>query len=228
MPCPTKRATQIREATAHRITVIICLTLKVNMPKAFIRKTLFWLKMLDATWHGLNILKYFKQHQVTQCISHIETHWVTWEWLEQLEIVSSTFKQRQWASSSDTLIYPSIFAFPLLSLHCRSTTMHLRSNATARQSHLLHWTDLAYLMDIWLMIHMYLLLFLVSPTCPLLQSNQSQALTLRGQALPITSPYAHILVYHLYLTCLYLPFAREHHSRSPNQLPIWVSPRIEI
>ena len=28
------------------------------------------------------------------------------------------------------LIYPSIFAFPSLSLHCRSTTMHLRSNAT--------------------------------------------------------------------------------------------------
>ena len=75
-----------------------------------------------------------------------------------------------WASSSDTLIYPSIFAFPSLSLHRRSTTMHLRSNATtlvlARQSHSLHWTDLAYLMDIWLMIHMYSLLFLVSPTCP--------------------------------------------------------------
>ena len=30
------------------------------------------------------------------------------------------------------LIYPSIFAFPSLSLHCRSTTMHLRSDTTAR------------------------------------------------------------------------------------------------
>ena len=40
-------------------------------------------------------------------------------------------QMRWWASSSDTLIYPSIFAFPLLSLHCRSTTMHLRSDATA-------------------------------------------------------------------------------------------------
>ena len=35
-----------------------------------------------------------------------------------------------WASSSDTLIYPSIFAFPSLSLHHRSTTTHLRSDAT--------------------------------------------------------------------------------------------------
>ena len=37
-----------------------------------------------------------------------------------------------WASSSDMLIYPSIFAFPSLSLHRWSTTMHLRSNTTAR------------------------------------------------------------------------------------------------
>ena len=40
-----------------------------------------------------------KWDQATQCISHIETHWVTWEWLEQLEIISSTFKQCQVASS---------------------------------------------------------------------------------------------------------------------------------
>ena len=58
------------------------------------------------------------------------------------------------------------------------------------------------------MIHMYLLLFLVSPTCPLLWSDQSQALAPRSQALSITSPYAHILVYHSYLTCLYLPFEK--------------------
>ena len=130
--------------------------------------------------------------------------------------------------SSDTLIYPSIFAFPSLSLHRRSTTTHLRSNVTARQSHPLYRTNLAYLMDIWLTIHMYLLLFLASPTCPLLWSNQSRVLAPRSQALSIASPYAHILVYHSYLTSLYLPFTREHHYRSPNQLPIWVSPRIEI
>ena len=36
-----------------------------------------------------------------------------------------------WASSSDTLIYPSIFAFLSLSLHRWSTTTHLHSDATA-------------------------------------------------------------------------------------------------
>ena len=35
-----------------------------------------------------------------------------------------------WASSSDTLIYPSIFTFPLLPLHCQSTTMHPRTDTT--------------------------------------------------------------------------------------------------
>ena len=38
--------------------------------------------------------------------------------------------ERWWASSSDMLIYPFIFAFPSLSLHRRSTTTHLCSNAT--------------------------------------------------------------------------------------------------
>ena len=126
------------------------------------------------------------------------------------------------------LIYPSIFTFPLLSLHCWSTTMHLHSDVTTQQSHSLHRTNLTYLMDIWLMIHMYLLLFLVSSMCPLLRSDQSRVLAPRGQSLSITSPYAHFLVFHSYLTCLYLPFARDDHHQSPNHLPIWVSPRIEI
>ena len=82
------------------------------------------------------------------------------------------------------------------------------------QSHSLHQTDLAYLMDTWFMIHMYLLLFLVSPMCPLLQSDQSWALTLHGQALSITLPYAHFLVYHLYLTCLYFTFRRTSSEKS--------------
>ena len=127
---------------------------------------------------------------------------------------------RWWASSSDTLIYPSIFAFPSLSLHRRSTTTHLRSDtiALAQQSHSLPRTDLAYLMDIWLTIHMYLLLFLASPTCPLLQSDQSWGLAPRGQALSIASPYAHILVYHSYLTSLYLPFAKK--TSLPKPQPI--------
>ena len=121
-----------------------------------------------------------------------------------------------WASSSDTLVYPSIFAFPLLPLHCWSITMlmslligythipfyfcfsftssalsihhyalqlHVIALAPAQQSHSLHQTNLTYLMDTWFMIHMFLLIFLVSPTCALPQSDQSWALALRGQAL---------------------------------------------
>ena len=116
------------------------------------------------------------------------------------------------------------FTFPTSPIH--PYTPPLRRDRT--QSHSLYRTDLAHLMDIWLTIHMYLLLFLVSPTCPLLQSNQSWVLAPHGQALSIASPYARVLVYHSYLTSLYLPFLREHHHQSPNQLPIWVSPRIEI
>ena len=62
---------------------------------------------------------------------------------------------------------------------------------------------------------MYLLLFLVSPMCPLLRSDQSRALAPCGQALSITFPYAHILVYHSYLTCLYLPFAQNIITEAP-------------
>ena len=65
------------------------------------------------------------------------------------------------------------------------------------------------------MIHMYLLLFLVSPTCPLLQSNQSRALAPRSQALSITSPYAHFLVFHSYLTFLYLPCTQNIITEAP-------------
>ena len=86
-----------------------------------------------------------------------------------------------------------------------------------QRSHSLHWTDLAYLMDIWLTIHMYLLLFLVSPMCHLLWSDQSWALAPCSQALSIASPYAHILVYHLYLTCLYLPFKKNIITKAPTK-----------
>ena len=55
---------------------------------------------------------------------------------------------------------------------------------------------------------MYLLLFLVSPMCPLQWSDQSQALAPCDQALSITSPYAHFLVSHLYLTSLYSLFSQ--------------------
>ena len=120
------------------------------------------------------------------------------------------------------LIYPSIFAF-LCFLYiadpplCTSTPTwpHVIMLVLARQLHLLHQTNLAYLMDIWLIIHMYLLLFLVSPICLLLPSNQSRALAPHGQAFSITSPYAHFLVFHSYLTCLYLPFAQKIITKAP-------------
>ena len=149
-----------------------------------------------------------------QCLLQLQGHTVHFA-----PPLSGVKVSQWWASSSDMLIYPSIFAFPLLSLHHRSSTMHLRSDATmltlAWQSHSLNWTDLAYLMDTWLTIHMYLLLFLVSPMCPLLRSDQSQALTPCSQALSITLPYAHFLVCHLYLTCLYLPFPQNIITKAP-------------
>ena len=133
---------------------------------------------------------------------------------------------------SYTLLFLLFLHFPYIAnppLHT-STPMwpHAIVLVLARQSHSLYRSNPAYLIDIWLTIHMYLLLFLASPMCPLLRSDQSRVLALCGQALSIALPYACILVYRSYLTCLYLPFAREHHCRSPNQLPIWVSPRIEI
>ena len=120
---------------------------------------------------------------------------------------------------SYTLLFSLFLHFPYIANPPLHTSAPTRLHALARQSHSLYWTNLAYLMDIWLTIHMYLLLFLASPTCPLLRSDQSWGLAPRSQALSIASPYARILVYHSYLTCLYLPLAREHHRRSPNQLP---------
>ena len=60
---------------------------------------------------------------------------------------------RWWASSSDTLIYPSIFTFPSLSLHCQSTTTHRCSDTTthdhacARMTIALALSDWSHLFD---------------------------------------------------------------------------------
>ena len=59
----------------------------------------------------------------------------------------------------------------------------MHSDHTQPRSHLLHQTNLTYLMDTWFTIHMFLLLFLVSPTCALLQSDQSRAFSPCSQAL---------------------------------------------
>ena len=129
---------------------------------------------------------------------------------------------------SYTLLFSLFLHFPYIADPPLRTSAPTWPHTIAWQSHLLYRTNLAYLMDIWLTIHMYLLLFLASPMCPLLQSDQSRGLAPRGQALSIALPYARILVYHSYLTSLYLPFMKKDHHRSPNHLPIWVSPRIEI
>ena len=120
---------------------------------------------------------------------------------------------------------PSIFTFPSLSLHCRSTPTHLRSDATAcdraRTTITFTLSDRSCLFDGHMTYDSHVFTSILSVSnVPLLWSDQSRGLALRGQALSIASPYARILVYHLYLTCLYLPFAREHHRQSPNQLPI--------
>ena len=87
-----------------------------------------------------------------------------------------------WASSSDTLIYPFIFTFPLLPLHCQST-MHPHTDMTTcnctctcfiRPISLIWWTHV-------------LLIFLVILMCTFLQSDQSWALALCSQALTIAS-----------------------------------------
>ena len=117
-------------------------------------------------------------------------------------------------------VYPIIFTLTLLSLHCWSTTTH-PTDATSHMSlcnhlhplHLpsLHWTSLAYLMDIWCMIHMFTVPLLVT-SCALPWPNQSQIIMPCSQALTIASlrwALCSFLVYHLYLTCLYLPFTPE-------------------
>ena len=116
-----------------------------------------------------------------------------------------------------TLLFSLFLHFPYIADPplCTSALMRPHALALTRQLHSLYWTDLTYLMDIWLLIHMYLLLFLVSPTCPLLRSNQSQVLAPCSQALSIASPYARILVYHSYLTYLYLPFPQNIITEAP-------------
>ena len=120
---------------------------------------------------------------------------------------------------SYTLLFSLFLRFPYIADPPLRTSTPMRLHAIvlalAWQSHSLYWTDLAYLMDIRLTIHMYLLLFLVSPMCPLLQSDQSWVLAPCGQALFLTSPYARILVYHLYLHNLPVFTFRQKKRSSP-------------
>ena len=106
--------------------------------------------------------------------------------------------------------YAPIFAFPLLPLHCWSTTTHPCTDATALAS-----LDQSHLFDGHMFYDSHVLfLFLVSPMCTLLWSDQSWTLTMwSGTFYNFASdePYALFLVDHLYLTCMYLPFETEKH-----------------
>ena len=125
-----------------------------------------------------------------------------------------------WASSSDTHVYPSIFAFSLLPLHCQSTTMHPHTNMTTR--------DCTCLVDGHMFYNSHLLfLFLVSPMCALPWSNQSWTLALHGQALTIASLWMSLMLTFLFAICINLPVFTFHSREEPDNLPIWVSPRIQ-
>ena len=97
-----------------------------------------------------------------------------------------------WASSSDTLIYHSIFTFPLLPLHHWSTIMHPHIDATTH-NHTCTCTTIAltsydqsHLFDGHMFYDSHILfLFLVSTMCAFLWSNQSWTLTPCSQALTI-------------------------------------------
>ena len=86
-------------------------------------------------------------------------------------------------------------------------------------SHLLHRTDLAYLMDTWFMIHMYLLLFLVSPTCTLPQSDQSWALALRSQALHFGWALCSLLLLFIFNLPVFIFRSTEEPENYPYEFP---------
>ena len=107
-------------------------------------------------------------------------------------------------------VYHIIFAFPLLSLHCWSTTTHpadvtscmsLCNHSHMMQSPLLHWTSLAYLIDIWCTIHMFTVPLLVtSYTLP--WPNQSHIIAPCSQALTIALLWMSLVLAFLFTICI--------------------------
>ena len=106
---------------------------------------------------------------------------------------------------------------------CTSTPTWL--HAITQHLHSLHQTNLTYFMDTWFTIHMYLLLFLVSPMCLLPQSNQSWAFTPHGQVLHLGWALCSLSCFSFIFN---LPVFTFHSETRATQLPIPVSPRIEI
>ena len=113
-----------------------------------------------------------------------------------------------WACSSDTLVYPSIFAFPLLSLHHWSTTMHpCWHNHTCLHS-LMHNTCLHFIGPASLIWWTDVLQFtcfisiLSSPTCTLPWPDQSWILAPCGQALTIALLQMSLVLAFLFTICI--------------------------
>ena len=121
-----------------------------------------------------------------------------------------------WASSSYTLIYPSIFAFPLLPLHHWSTSTHPCTDVTAHNH--THTHLIRPISHIWWTHVLWFTCFtsiLSNPNMcpPAVWPITSPRTMWTGTYYSFTSdePYALFLVDHSYLTCLYLPFNTENH-----------------
>ena len=138
-----------------------------------------------------------------------------------------------WASSSDTLIYPSIFAFPSLSLHRQSTTTHLHSDVTAhdctRMTIALASLDRSRLFDGHMIYdsHVFTSILSISNVPPpvvqpIMSSHTVRSGTFYNFTLCSLSCFPFIFNLPVFT------FHGEHHQRRATQLPIPVSPRIEI
>ena len=130
---------------------------------------------------------------------------------------SYTFSILQWwASSSDTLLCPSIFAFPLLPLHHWSTTTHPRTDMTACDHTCTHFIR-PILLIWWTHVSQFtcFISILSNPNVcsPVVWPIMNPHTTWSGTFYSFTldEPYALFLVDHSYLTCLYLPFDTENH-----------------
>ena len=155
-----------------------------------------------------------KQRWVS-CMSKCNHMWLCW-----------------WASSSDTLLYPSIFAFPLLPLHHWPTTTHPHTNTTTCDH-----TCTRFIGPILLIWWTHVLQFtcfisiLSNPNMcppvawPIMNPRTTQSGTFYSFALD--EPYARFLVNHSYLTCLYLPFAPER-DREPYNCPYEFPPGFRL
>ena len=129
-----------------------------------------------------------------------------------------------WASSSDTLIYPSIFAFPLLPLHHQSTSMHPCTDATTHS--LIWWTHV-----LWFTCFISIL-SIPNMRPPMVWPIMSPGTPWSGTFYSFTldEPYAPFLVDHSYLTCLYLPFDTHNfnHMSFPQNSNLAVTPHITL